>query len=593
MKSQWVWLGLLAASVLNFYFPSPTEAVERRCLVQSLKTLEVFRAENRIYRFTTAEENGDFIKWVENRDSLPSDAVFVHIEAILKELNDRVFKDKDLVNAVLNRYRKILSTLLRSDPLLKESGLKIYSDPKTIRLSVVPKGGNREALVHTVQKIYEESTRQFQLELESIPEIKALLAAQRGFASHLSLFQRAGIGHNAEQAEIIARSERTLGIPPQGQPLIREFDSSIELLKKRIDEIDSLQSELASSREIPSDLFVNYQGTRLLSLDVIDILRKIKANDLNEFCRVLQGALSRRFPAAFRGGLQLSQSTLIQMSNYFTEVSEFSLSFLQKTREIIDFKKGGEGAVSIDIAGLGTENIFEAMRAMVDAQSTKAKSPQGEGLPTDTTINRVLVREREAEKKVTGRMQDIKVKLGQVFGKVSGLSTQERLAISGDDSVWFGAMNGAQKRALLRELYQADLKNVRVTFLPKGIPEIERSPLIVAQELLEKEIRLNLEESLSKQKSVSGVIDQNNSYKDTKNFIIGIDLTVNARGEKGVNLLVFGKINPWFKQQIRQIFNLILSKPGAPFKKGEVSFDEAPESHGFILKHLNFELSVA
>lgn len=93
--------------------------------------LDSLKSQYHQFDHVVREQNAAFINFV-NRSDRQRTVLFYHFEnSVLKGLNDKVFLDKNVSQALTIKYQKILLEIIQDDYFLKKNVLHQYADYKT------------------------------------------------------------------------------------------------------------------------------------------------------------------------------------------------------------------------------------------------------------------------------------------------------------------------------------------------------------------------------------------------------------------------------------------------------------------------------
>lgn len=491
----------------------------------------------RIFANTTpnisSEENVNLIRHAEVTSSR---SLYVSFEmGPLKDLNDRVFQSKDLSNAARNLFWDLLMEEFNADLELgtyRSGGGLLdgrYLDYKILfHLYEVRSGEDYgQAILARIEQAYLRTAARFREELTNWGIVDAFRLSERGaMVANPSVWFLAGAGPNPDLAwalgrigkEVIAEGERA-GKTPELLPLFHWWDESnqqrlrlrlnrIEL--KRVTLVSALQS-LAAKKWGEHSVFTaggmlqpaSYadNGVRVqgLSRELAEILRTVRMNaaalKINSF-ESYAAEIAQRVRETFSVDLNLNAredlALIRELRDYYTDVDSFIVGAWIDKRVQLNLATANRGIMSVDFAGLGADNAFEAMQALAREY----------GAGVESAIKGV----RHGFDIATKSMSDMQRYLGIAIDEAFQNGESQRIQFSADDGIYLPEKNFLDRPLLktqfLRLLSQHPMRaRFRVTFLDTvirigsqqmAVPPKFRSRLLVNAENLEKSIRKSL-----------------------------------------------------------------------------------------------------
>ena len=417
--------------------------------------------------------------------------------AVLKQLNDSIIMDKDLVTALDMFLKQDLLSRVDTSPILKDHLVSFYVDFKSLRLQFDSQLGQ---LKGELNKIYHQSIDLFANQVDEL-KLKKYYNGKRGLSGDPRYWYLAGVGKSNDQANFASRIGRTLFSAGKAAQLI-DFSNHTKLFIGELVKIDHLRrAVMRTNGEL-------YDASGVLALDVIEVLRKVKADSLDSYIEYLGKRLKVRFEKEF------SRKDLLMLREYYTLSDVFSPTLLIEQRVVIDMSQTVSGNVSIDIAGMGARNMHELMVSLVEAK----------GYKVDTGLDII----RRSEIRATEQLEHLRKVIRDSIDAVEVVRkgrAEPLIQETGDDLVFFptnGHYERRHKIRLLKEMTQKDeASSFRVVFLPHKnlagheIPYTERMDIIVRAEDLEKSLRLKLESLIP--------------YERLKKITIASDLSVNGK----------------------------------------------------------------
>ncbi len=456
--------------------------------------------------------------------------LFFHVEnAVLKAMNDKYFKDKEVSASVVALYEQIFIKHLMADPALRPD--RVYSDYKTLRFAFHT---DSPALREHLTKALESASAEFNLALKRYTALEPLYDFPGSTIRNSSRWHLAGFGATADQAGTAARFARyTVSNSWQdfGDAATRAHLNTRALAAERYRK--KLYKNLYTGGE--SRAFTRGEdGKYVLSPAAIEILKKASGEEPD----FVQTAFLRRF------GLRVNEETLSDLRTYFDLVETFAPSIYEAQETLsMGLEKATEGLVAADLAGQNVRNLHAVMAAL-------AKAADG---PRDGAAVRAVEQTRVAQTAASAAFEARRAKFEMAL-KAAGI-VGKALIFSGDDGVFYPAkaMSEPERERFLLGLRQSALESndFRVTFLPAsylgtnhGIPVERRADFISKAESAEKALRRRLEGK--------GI-----SYLQLKEMGIALDLRPSETSVR-VKLWLTGKVSPELKAAVEQTLPEVL-----------------------------------
>ena len=367
------------------------------CLVNSVETLRnpkgIHLSDNRRTGLNKAYGNQDIANPQMNRQFMDikdglSDTnaqLFLDVEsAVLKDLNDLVVKDKELVTALTNKYKILLAKNIENDPYLRKHKVATYSDFKSVRMAFGNASDPSMDLVLAKRKLkeaFEATNSQFHTFARN--NNIGILPSIKGASSNPEAWHMAGVWDTADKASLASRRSRKAKLIGQtftdGFELSNNVENDLRSLEKMR---KSLSAAFADSHN--GMLSPTPNGKLVLSRDSAEVIRKIKAPVSSGDAYL--GALKNRMKERFAVDLSEDQARLIK--DYYNQADMFSPAIYTEKRIIIPFEKADHGALSVDLKGLGAENAYQTLSALADnagrdADTILAATRHGELLATE------------------------------------------------------------------------------------------------------------------------------------------------------------------------------------------------------------------
>jgi hypothetical protein len=467
----------------------------------------------------------------------PERHLWFEIENILvKQLNDHVFRDRTVTQAVGNLYKELFFAELDRSPFLRDRVLGRYTDYKSIRMVFTE---STPEVLAELRRVHEAANRAFARALRESP-LRALFERETGLVADPATWHLAGAGASMAEAGTAARTARAF-VARGGSPLER-FEDVAPFLRQRLQRVERLRQEVAARIAPESGLLVgapNVPGTpRVLSDEAIEILRKTPAHNLAEYVDAVRARIYRRF------GIFVSRDDVRLLREYHSLVDGFAPGIFQETQTALDVSRGSHGLVTVDFAGQGARNIRHTMEAL---SHPAAREPKG-----------AVRTARAMQDKASAAMMRLSWQFRDAVAMVIGRGEIEQIAISGDDGIYAPTvrLTPAQKTALVRRIAGSSENPgaFRLSFLPEEyvgspgtrIPAEHRSALIVAADEIEKGVRARLFEGLARRPS------------DLRGLVLGVELYPRADGRGSAKLIASGDFPPGFRRKIEQAFRASL-----------------------------------
>lgn len=367
--------------------------------------------------FKTPEENR---RWI--RVAMEEKKAGLYVEftvSELKNLNDEIIKNKDLVTALVNLKKEFDLDLL-SEISEGREGVETYSDYKTVRQFIPLKGRDQEAVVLKLEEGFvrvEEAYRNRVMEDGLV---------RRGDLD--SNWFQMGLGRTADLASIAARKAKDLNL----RSLNFLNSENLALMNK---DRETVLSEYQILRADPIiDYLFGYARGSGFTLDAVAIYRK------NRSAESFLGAVREKF------GRELSLARAQRVVDFFEKVDLFSPSLVIAERTSVTVEDVGAGAFSLDFVGLGAKNLLATV----------------EGVLSSRSVEDLILKVRENESVVTEEFErqkeSIRAVVIEYFEKNSGneVSGQTPLVkFSGDEGVIVP----------YREVFVEDVMNIQKLFL--------------------------------------------------------------------------------------------------------------------------------
>lgn len=430
----------------------------------------------RTFNGITKDDNQGYIALAEGanrRDPTAVKLVVVLENAVLKEANDRIVKDRDFVTVLENYFKSLAYAKIASDPLVGPKLLGEYSDFKSLHFALAE---NSPEVTARLAKLNEEINHQFAAYLGSVAQERGWQG--RGLARDLRNWHIMGIGETTDEAGLAARDSR-LRLTGDGLASARTFGEAEESLTRTARRIAVHQNWIGIRLgNVPG--MVDPREDGVLSAELVNLVLKVNPAQptMDSYLAALGRDIYQRF------GVALTHHELLSLRGYVDDVSRLSLPLLTPERVEIDFAQKASAALSADFQGQNARNIVESMLALRQSQEKPFKEK--------------VIALREAEQRATRDLDRRKANYKRI---VSRIAPDAVLQTTGDDSVAFLSrpLTEREKRMVLEGWISeggdaSDLRLAHVNFVPGGraVPVNDRSRLIVAAETAEKDVRKEL-----------------------------------------------------------------------------------------------------
>ncbi len=476
----------------------------------------------------------------------------------LKWLNDKGFDDeyagKEDVNAARNLFRILFFENLAAHPELTKAVVARFTDFKTLEVAFDPRRMSDPSTfeaelnhVIRVSQIHFDQlmilfTSQKTLASGERPGVLDNILKAQGLSGDFRAWHLFGLAKgNPDKAVAAARQQgrdfdREHGIPMKAKVF------TDEMLTDPVKEIEQtikpgLLQSLGSTR-----IFENYEGTqhKVLSMEAIDILRKVAAGNKEEYVAKVAKDFETRF-----NGIKLTEEQVLGLRDYFAKADDFqpTVRFTEPTR--IDLSGATDGVLNVDFAGQNVVNMYHTMGALaISGQALK------EGRPGIGSM--AIEKAREGERKATARLMELKATF-DAARKAAGVEGEYQS--SGDDGsvILRGIPEGAARDRFYRELLKgkAPASDYRVVWVPpmKGASGVDTAGLSresVKGENFEKALRGQLHGKVSAAdlKSVGISVDLNVEAKTYKLVFFGPQAAVQAVQAKAQTLMATSGLAP-------------------------------------------------
>jgi len=497
---------IIAILALLLSSPQAEATSPKACLIQQLERVRQpgdaadFSNQQRpqLGAIPTVADNAQFIRLSQTAPPQPS-LRFIEVEnAVLKSLNDQVFRSKDLVDRTENLWREILLTELSKSPLLSQQILGQYQDFKSLRFAFPP---NPE-IDRQFSIAYERAMKRFSEQLGQTPLAKSY-AGLPGSLGDPTRWHMAAAGNTVDEAGLTARYAR--GLPATTGPPLQTIEDAAPWIQKqaiaaeeiRVNWTSSLNDEqkrslLRAVDSTGSPQFIPHEG-------VFELIRKVDFSKGELAYLDLGKKIQKRF------GSELTPKQLRELHRYAASVDAFSVGILIPERVVNDLSPAQYGIVSADFAGQGGRNLAETAASLTRSRD---KARQGQ-------ITEVIAQARAAEVKATQRMRLLNDEYKAALDRTIGKDSVKRLTFSGDDGIYLPEKEWTEDDRLQLVSHLTEISETpsqfRLTWVPTQypdrsvIPVESRSRLINQAETIEKNLRSALEGKVSREELTQAV----------------------------------------------------------------------------------------
>jgi hypothetical protein len=504
---------------------------------------------------TEGADNRNFNSFME-ADKLHKnkDVLYFNVEnSIQKTLNDKIIKDKEMVDAINNAFFEKFYKNLRDYPELQAKIVGRAGGFKTADLRLpLKKGDDVSLLERQLNEVYQKANKEFVAEFERMGLSKLLPPRTDGVADVSSWFL-SGTGHSALEANLASRSARIAGFQ-NGSARTMNFRERVALMHQDVMGIEDLRKKLASSRELLDNAIMVKlpSGEVIPSRAMIDILRRTKLSDCDsvaDYIAKFRAKVKTQFNA------DISEQHIDDLTVYFQKSDTLSPPIFERERVKINLGNAKDDIVSVDFTGIGVDNAEAQMKALSSInynQKDKAKLLEDVFDKVQKNVDTVTDEMNAAKRYFTTASQS---------QKDAGTLPQ----FSGDDGIFMPQISWDLERRVQLVRFLGDFKDpskYRVTVgkvkdaSGKLIPVGERSARIVRAEEIEKSLRQDVVGATKIPKARS------------EKMIFAIDFTPANPGGR-YNLILGGqKPTPEERKMILESFAGTLNK-----EKGEVMGD--------------------
>ncbi|MBI2522425.1 MAG: hypothetical protein HYV97_18540 [Bdellovibrio sp.] len=503
---------------------------------------------------TLNTNNEEFLRLMDAPVPAGKKAIFFDVEnSVLKPLNDYVLEDKGLSDAVNGMFFKNFMDKVSKNPQLASKMTATYSDYKSIRLMLTASEGDEAALIRRLlSETYNATLAEFSSTLEAA-KLGGLWQNFQGPLGNPRTWFLAGTGQSSVEANMAARAARAearlrTGESASGHVPMANFSDHMARYYQEFHQIENLRKSLEGIDILKAKGIMQSVegGKHILSREAIEVLRKVKRSDFPSDA-AHRAAIAARMKKLF--AVQLEDHVINGMVRYFEGIDGFSPPIFSAGRVPIPIDHAPQGVVSVDFAGLGTDNAYETMQAMarLDSQGVEA------GQLVDSAFKDV----RAAQDLVSRRVEVAQKSFNETARRIGG---EGSTYFSGDDGMFFPtqAFSQEQRRTLVAELGRTNPGQFRVTFVESRFPDGSPIPAQLNSQMVVK--AENLEKSMRKMFVGSG---SGNLIPPTRanQLMAAIEFhPTNAAGAGKFNLFLGGDISDKERKIIERAFRTVVAK---------------------------------
>lgn len=434
------------------------------------------------------EANKDFIKKM-TEDGIKKNLRVVYFDvenSVQKLMNDEIFKEKTIVDAINNSFQAKFYAELAKSPELVSRLKGEYRDYKSLRIRLELLEGDSQAKIESLlANVYAKASDEFAHDPLLTSIAKKISPRSDGVSDPKTWFL-AGSGTNPVEANMAARKAR--GQLGKGDPQMVRFSEQLTPIKRDLEEIERLRYSLSSTKLL-TDLKVMEKasnGSTIISKDMLGILRKMRPGDFKdeaEYFKAIQAKTKSLF-----GGVVPTEN-IQELVAYYKKVDSLSPPLFVDERVVIDLKQAHNGLVSVDFAGIGVDNMYNQMRSLAEVDF---KTPKAQAMITQS-----FEKLQTGINQVTTSMEGSREAFQSVIMKHAKPEDGKAL-FTGDDGMFMpkDKWKLEDKISFVEGLAKSpDPSKYRVTFVetsyPNGqvISDSMRSKYVVRAEKLEKSLR--------------------------------------------------------------------------------------------------------
>lgn len=403
-----------------------------------------------------------------------------------KKLNDSIMQDKGMVDAInnsmLNKYNKNLQDYPIAKQYLEGKAIGF----KSLDMEFLSTPQLQIKLEHELNEVYKKTVAQFSQELKD-KGLTKLISPRTDGSGDVSTWFLSGTGESALEANMAARYARKMGFS-NGNSHTVHFKDIEKFIYEDVKEIEKLRKYLEGSKNLMKSGMMEMlpTGKAIPAHEMIEILRKTKIEDcMNylDYVRKIRAKVKNQFNS------NISEIDINNFTAYFKGQDSLSPPIFSPERVEINLGLANHDIISVDFAGVGVDNARAQMMALSNvnyAQLDKSK-----------LLKEAFTNIQSGVDSVTAKMTEAK----EFFAKAVQNAKSDSAAIpkySGDDGISLTSSSLAveNKKKLVSELGKYEepatfrVTNSKVT-KDSGVKVMkdDRSPMIVRNETLEKDIR--------------------------------------------------------------------------------------------------------
>jgi hypothetical protein len=463
-------------------------------------------------------DNAAWMKIADRADTFSPTHIFFNFEqSILKFLNDKAFKDKDMPTALVNYWRESFHSRLAAANKKAGRDFVAYADYKSDRLAFpIDPGLAGPARAEAERQLREQVETAYVAACRDLEEQVNVLGARfherpRGAVN----WELGGWGYTADEAAAGARGARNLAeqVRAEGRPVgIVGFHERASELVGVFEDVRGLQRSLSSS--LDARLLTRVGDTSYPSTDVIEIVRKTTGTNDAQVEQAIRVSLKKRL------GAEVSPEQVKKLRAYVTEVANLVPDVRVAERVSMPMVASPHGTVSIDFSGQNSRNIFEAMTDV-----SRTAGPPGD----------VLAALRAGEARATAALDEAKEEVRRQVSSAMDVPGTE-LRFSGDDGIVYPPKElttDDEKLRYLAKIFRMKVRprvvfvNPRYQGSARLIPIEQQKKLVSQGESFEKAFYTRLAETYGEQTA--------------KKLMLGVDVVQAVDGPVRIRLIAHSR----------------------------------------------------
>ncbi len=407
-----------------------------------------------------------------NRGEATPAKLFAYFEnAVLKELNERVVLDKDLVTALTNLHKDLVWDLISRDPVLKDMVVGKYYDFKSLQFAF---SQNTPELRRRLATVLETANSRYAEYVQKLVESNGWQERTRGLTSDLRSWYHGAISQNPYEAAVNARFSRT-----QTGPAVLRTDAEAAAWRAQAVRATTLLRPWVQGRFAGVPGFLT-EGT--LSAELIETILKVEplSNTNEAYLQAVVESIRDRFQ------VEITHREANGLRNYLNYANRLSPPLYIPERVVISMDRPAAAVVSMDFRGQNARNIEETLKALARTE----KGTEAE--------RRLAVLEGEA--RATAALEADRAAFRETM---QAIYPGVEVHFTGDDGmVFLSELPSPEIEArILREWTNRAGAKGRPTIEHFEVGDLrvaveERSPLVQEAEKIEKTLRKNLIKSV-------------------------------------------------------------------------------------------------